>query len=91
MASLFTRIIDGELPGRFVHSDEQAVAFLTIAPLRPGHTLVVPRLEVDHWPDHTDDCPNRYPQPALDGAVGPCRDAIEYDHEHKGKPLCACL
>ena len=47
--------------------------------------------EVDHWPDHTDDCPNRYPQPALDGAVGPCRDAIEYDHEHKGKPLCACL
>ncbi|MCB0988210.1 MAG: HIT family protein [Acidimicrobiales bacterium] len=51
MASLFTRIIDGELPGRFVHSDEQAVAFLTIAPLRPGHTLVVPRLEVDHWLD----------------------------------------
>ena len=49
MASLFTRIIDGELPGRFVHSDEQAVAFLTIAPLRPGHTLVVPRAEVDNW------------------------------------------
>lgn len=51
MASLFTRIIDGELPGRFVHTDDRCVAFLTIAPLRPGHTLVVPRLEVDHWID----------------------------------------
>ncbi len=51
MASIFTRIIEGELPGRFVWRDEHAVAFLTINPLRPGHTLVVPRLEVDHWLD----------------------------------------
>ena len=51
MASIFTRIIEGELPGRFVWKDEQAVALLTINPLRPGHTLVVPRLEVDHWLD----------------------------------------
>lgn len=51
MASLFTRIIDGELPGRFVWRDERAVAFLTIAPLRPGHTLVVPIEEVEHWID----------------------------------------
>lgn len=51
MATLFTRIIDGELPGVFVHRDDTAVAFMTIAPLRPGHTLVVPRLEVDHWLD----------------------------------------
>ncbi len=51
MASIFTRIIGGELPGRFVWKDEHAVAFLTINPLRPGHTLVVPRLEVDHWLD----------------------------------------
>lgn len=51
MASVFTRIIDGELPGRFVWRDEQAVAFLSIEPLRPGHTLVVPRQEVDHWLD----------------------------------------
>jgi diadenosine tetraphosphate (Ap4A) HIT family hydrolase len=51
MASLFTRIINRELPGRFVYEDEQVVAFLTIAPVRPGHTLVVPRLEVDHWID----------------------------------------
>ncbi|MFO7961277.1 MAG: HIT family protein [Nitriliruptoraceae bacterium] len=51
MASVFTRIIDGELPGRFVWRDEQVVAFLSIGPLAPGHTLVVPRDEVDHWID----------------------------------------
>jgi histidine triad (HIT) family protein len=49
--SIFTRIIDGELPGRFVWRDERCVAFLSIAPLRPGHTLVVPIQEVDHWID----------------------------------------
>ena len=51
MASIFTRIIDGELPGRSVWKDERAVAFLTINPVKPGHTLVVPRAEVDHWID----------------------------------------
>ena len=51
MASIFTKIIGGELPGRFVWKDEYVVAFLTISPIRPGHTLVVPRQEVDHWID----------------------------------------
>ena len=51
MTSLFTKIIQGELPGRFVWADELAVGFLTIEPLRPGHVLVVPRQEVDHWID----------------------------------------
>ncbi len=51
MPSIFSRIIAGELPARFVWKDEQAVAFLSNRPLRPGHTLVVPRLEVDHWID----------------------------------------
>ncbi len=51
MPSIFSRIIQGELPGRFVWRDDLAVAFLTIAPLRPGHTLVVPIEEVDHWLD----------------------------------------
>ena len=55
MASLFTRIIDGEIPGRFVWTDDRCVAFLTIAPITPGHTLVVPRAEVDHWIDLDDD------------------------------------
>ncbi len=51
MASVFTRIIDGELPGRFVWRDEQVVAFLSINPITDGHTLVVPRVEIDHWLD----------------------------------------
>lgn len=49
--SVFTRIISGEFPGRFVWRDADVVAFLTIAPLRPGHTLVVPVRQVDHWTD----------------------------------------
>ncbi len=51
MATIFTRIIEGELPGRFVWKDEQCVGFLSINPLQPGHVLVVPRVEVDHWLD----------------------------------------
>jgi histidine triad (HIT) family protein len=51
MASIFTRIIDGELPGVFVWRDERCVAFLSINPMHPGHTLVVPREKVDHWID----------------------------------------
>jgi histidine triad (HIT) family protein len=49
MASVFTRIIDGELPGRFVWRDDLCVAFLSINPIKPGHVLVVPREEVEHW------------------------------------------
>ena len=49
MASIFTKIIRGELPGRFLWKDDKAVAFLTIEPLKPGHALVVPIEEVDHW------------------------------------------
>lgn len=49
MPSVFTKIINGELPGRFVYRDEDVVAFLTIAPVRPGHTLVVPVQEIDSW------------------------------------------
>ncbi len=44
-------IINGDLPGRFVWKDDHCVAFLTINPLTPGHTLVVPRAEVDEWTD----------------------------------------
>ena len=51
MASVFTRIIAGELPGRFVWRDEHVVAFLSINPVTTGHVLVVPVAEVDHWTD----------------------------------------
>ena len=51
MASIFTRIIDGEIPGELVWKDDVCVAFLSINPIHEGHTLVVPRAEVDHWID----------------------------------------
>jgi histidine triad (HIT) family protein len=51
MATVFTRIINGELPGRFVYTDDLVVAFLSIMPLTEGHTLVVPRQEIDEWTD----------------------------------------
>jgi diadenosine tetraphosphate (Ap4A) HIT family hydrolase len=51
MATIFTRIIEGELPGAFVYRDERCVAFLSINPLTTGHTLVVPIEEIDHWVD----------------------------------------
>lgn len=55
MPTIFTHIINGALPGRFIYTDDICVAFLTIEPLTPGHTLVVPRVEVDHWIDLEDD------------------------------------
>ena len=51
MATVFTKIINGEIPGRFVYEDDDIVAFLTIAPMTQGHTLVVPREEIDQWQD----------------------------------------
>lgn len=51
MASVFTKIINREIPGRFVYEDDDVVAFLTIEPMTQGHTLVVPRQELDNWQD----------------------------------------
>lgn len=53
MATVFTRIIDGEIPGTFVHRDERCAAFMSINPLARGHVLVVPVAEIDHWIDAT--------------------------------------
>lgn len=55
MATIFTRIIDGEIPGTFVWQDPTCVAFMSINPLQTGHVLVVPRAEVDHWIDLDDE------------------------------------
>ncbi|MCS6972942.1 MAG: HIT family protein [Cyclobacteriaceae bacterium] len=48
MASVFTRIINREIPGHIVAEDENYIAFLDIMPLVPGHVLVVPKKEVDY-------------------------------------------
>lgn len=51
MPSIFSQILAGNLPGHFVWKDEQAFALMTIRPLRPGHVLVMPCQEIDHWDD----------------------------------------
>jgi len=48
MASIFTKIINREIPGYIVAEDERYIAFLDINPLVLGHTLVVPKKEVDY-------------------------------------------
>ena len=55
MASLFTKIINREIPGHIVAEDDQYIAFLDINPLVVGHTLVVPKKEVDYIFDLDDD------------------------------------
>ena len=51
MASIFTRIINGEIPGRIVWRDATCVAMVDIRPLNRGHVLVIPIAEVDRWTD----------------------------------------
>ncbi len=48
MASIFTKIIDGEIPAHRVWEDEYHLAFLDIRPVQPGHTLVIPKREVSY-------------------------------------------
>lgn len=55
MPTLFTRIINGEIPGTFVYRDPLCVSFMTINPITQGHTLVLPIEEIDHWPDMSGD------------------------------------
>lgn len=49
MASIFSKIIDGQIPARMLWEDETCVSFLDVRPLSPGHALVVPRQETDLW------------------------------------------
>jgi len=48
MASIFTKIISGEIPSHKIHENDKFIAFLDINPLKAGHTLVVPKEEVDY-------------------------------------------
>ena len=75
MPSVFTMIINRDLPGRFVYEDDDVVAFLTIEPMTPGHTLVVPRDEVDNWQD-------------LDPAV---LDRVMHVAQRIGKAVCTAF
>lgn len=51
MASIFSRIIAGEIPGRLVWDDDTCVVMVDIRPLHKGHCLVIPKQEIDHWLD----------------------------------------
>lgn len=55
MASIFTKIIKGEIPSYKVAEDEHYYAFLDINPLQKGHTLVVPKNEIDYIFDLSDE------------------------------------
>ena len=55
MASLFTKIINGEIPCHNICEDENYLAFLDIRPINPGHTLVIPKKEIDYLFDVDDD------------------------------------
>lgn len=54
MASVFTRIIRGELPSFKIYEDEQVLAILTLDPIQPGHTIIFPKVEIDHFFDVED-------------------------------------
>jgi len=53
--SLFTKIIRGEIPSYKVYEDDKTFAFLDIHPIRPGHVLVVPKTQVNHLWDLSDE------------------------------------
>lgn len=55
MPSLFTRIVNGEIPAHKIAEDDRFLAFLDIMPLAEGHTLVIPKVEVDYLFDLDDD------------------------------------
>ncbi len=55
MSSVFTKIVQGELPSYKVYEDERTLAFLDIEPEAPGHTLVIPKVEVDRIYDLSDE------------------------------------
>lgn len=55
MASIFSKIIAKEIPSFAIKENERFYAFLDIRPLNPGHTLVIPKAEIDHFFDLSDE------------------------------------
>lgn len=55
MATIFSKIIAGEIPSYRIHEDERFYAFLDINPLAMGHTLVIPKVETDYLFDVDDE------------------------------------
>ncbi|AGB30018.1 histidine triad (HIT) protein [Natrinema pellirubrum DSM 15624] len=55
MSTIFSQIVEGEIPARIVYEDETTIAFLDANPLAPGHTLVIPKDEYERLNDVPDD------------------------------------
>lgn len=51
MTSIFTQIVQKKIPCYPIHEDQDTLSFLSIAPINPGHTLVIPKREIDYYPD----------------------------------------
>jgi len=51
MAGIFSKIISGEIPSYKIFENEHVYSFLDICPVKPGHTLVVPKIEIDYFVD----------------------------------------
>lgn len=93
MATLFTRIVQGEIPCHKVAENDEFLAFLDIMPLRKGHTLIIPKEEIDYIFDIEDDKLGRMMAFAKQVAKGikaefPCRKVgvtvigLEVPHAH---------
>ncbi|WKN45483.1 HIT family protein [Tunicatimonas pelagia] len=70
MPSIFTKIINREIPGHIVAENDHAIAFLDIRPLTKGHTLIVPKQEVDYLFDLDDEAYTRLNLFAKQVAIG---------------------
>ncbi len=75
MATIFTHIFDGDIPGTFVWQDDRCGAFMSINPLRRGHVLVAPRDEIDHWLD----APPELRARTREAIVGVARERYSWD------------
>ena len=55
MASIFSKIVAGDIPAERLAEDDRFLAFLDVRPIRSGHSLVIPKQEIDHFFDLPDD------------------------------------
>lgn len=93
MATIFTKIINGEIPCHKIAENDSHIAFLDINPIAEGHTLVVPKKEIDYIFDLPDDLLSETMHFAkkiaagMDGALNPIRtgviiEGLEVPHAH---------
>jgi histidine triad (HIT) family protein len=91
--TIFSKIIKGEIPCYKIYEDELTFAFLDINPIQKGHTLVIPKIEIDNWLDLPEEYylavyrTARHISPAIQKAISPIRigqmvDGRQVPHFH---------